>query len=186
MTCRLIIIGGTCLLAGTAPSIEGAHESKASPCPSPPGVFRGGPLPIPAKLVHVEPRFPERETPTHIGRQLWLGEIEIGVDGSVRSVRILRRVTIAPAWPEWEEAIPAAVRQWRYAVPCLMGKPHKVLLAVAFDPIARTFRGGSHVQGPEPSGPPNKALQPTRGATNDERRSQPNAVFCGPVRGSSR
>jgi hypothetical protein len=154
-----LILGGTWLLAGLLASNERAQISKASPCPSPSGAFRGGPLPIPAKLVHVEPRFPERETPTHIGRQLWLGEAEIGVDGSVLSVRILRRVTIAPAWPEWEEAIPAAVKQWRYAVPCMMGKPQKVLLAVAFDPIARTFRG-SHGQSPEPSVPPNGAWPP--------------------------
>lgn len=127
------------LLAAGILSAADAAPGQENPCPPAPSLFRGGSPPAPAKVRHFEPRFPTRSLPTTIGEGLWIGELAIDVDGRVRSVRVLRRVSITPPWPEWERAIPDAVRRWRYAVPCVMGKPRRVLMAVAFDPVRRAF-----------------------------------------------
>jgi hypothetical protein len=131
---------GAIMLTAGVMSAANTRAAEENPCPPAPSVFRGGPA-APDKVSHVDPRFPTRSTPTSIGEVLWIGELEVDVDGRVRSVNVLRRVSISPPWPEWERAIPAAVRKWRYAVPCVMGKPQRLRIVVVFDPIRREFRG---------------------------------------------
>ena len=166
----VVTTAGSLAAAGVFAQNQG---SDPTPCPPSPGVFRGGPLPAPSKLVHVDPVFPERQRPTRIGRQLWIGEAEIGVDGKVRSVKVVRKVSLDPPWPEWEEAIPAAVRQWRFSLTCLLGKPQRVFMTIVFDPAARQFRSQEpRPQRSEPPAqrPPNNQLQRTKPAQAMELR----------------
>ena len=129
------------LISITAVGLLGqSPPPEPTPCPPSAGVFRGGPLPTPDKLMHVDPVFPERAAPTKVGEQLWIGEAEIGEQGKVLSVKVLRRVSLEPAWPEWEDAIPAALRQWRFSPSCLLGKPQRVFLTITFDPKTLKFR----------------------------------------------
>jgi hypothetical protein len=148
----------------SAPALLQPRPPEPTPCPSSPGVFRGGPLPEPRKLVHVNPVFPQRRQRTRIGTTLWIGEAQIGVDGKVLSVEVLRRVSLDPPWPEWEEAIPAAVRQWRFSPACLLGKPQKVFMTIMFDPIVGQFRSReprSEPSMPPARRPPSNEMKPT-------------------------
>jgi hypothetical protein len=81
----------------------------------------------PRKIVSASPEFPVRATPTtHFGSTTWYGVAEILPDGSVANVRVLRPFDVKPSWPEFEEAVPAAIRKWRYEPVCVDGHPVKV------------------------------------------------------------
>jgi hypothetical protein len=85
------------------------------------------------------------------------------VDGKVLSVKVVRKVSLDPPWPEWEEAIPAAVRQWRFSLTCLLGKPQRVFMTIVFDPAARQFRSQEpRPQRSEPPAQPNNEMKLTR------------------------
>jgi hypothetical protein len=84
----------------------------------------------PRKVRHVSPRFPTRRTPTRFSSAMWVGVAEIDVDGSVSRVRTVRPIKADPPWPEFEDAFPAAIRQWKYQPRCVDGQPVKVELRV--------------------------------------------------------
>ncbi len=58
----------------------------------------------------------------------WVGAAEIDVDGSVTRVRTIRSLKVDPPWPELEDAVPAAIRQWKYEPRCVDGQPVKTEL----------------------------------------------------------
>jgi hypothetical protein len=82
----------------------------------------------PRKLRHVPIRFPEFKAPTRFSGLWWIVEGEIDTDGSIASVRVLRRIKTDPPWPEGEEAISEAIRQWRFEPTCVDGRPVRVKL----------------------------------------------------------
>jgi hypothetical protein len=85
----------------------------------------------PRKVRHVPLRFPKRDAPTRFSGTVWMGTAEIDVDGGVVRVRVVRPIKTQPPWPEWEDAIPAAIRQWKYEPVCVNGQPVKTELTVA-------------------------------------------------------
>ena len=93
---------------------------------------------MPVKTSHTEvmipgdrpdrPESPERpETPSEIH-----AEILIGPFGAVLEATIVH--ASEPRWPEAEQAILAAVRQWRYEPQTLDGKPITVCSTVVMKP----------------------------------------------------
>ncbi len=112
--------------------------ASATPCP-PESLYRGGAPVPPAKLRHVEPAFPSRSVATEFGAGPWHLELRLGATGIVEAVSVLRRSAITPPWPEWEHALLAAIRQWRYSPTCVLGRRVPVYLAIRFDPISRAF-----------------------------------------------
>ena len=131
------------LVCATAASERGAPDAR-QPCPPPPqhAVSRWPPEGPPQKVFHVDPEFPSRTTPTQFEPSAWVGEFDILTDGRVGEVRVLRPARIDPPWPEWEEAISAAIRKWRYGVPCVGGRPRMLRMSAVFFPRTRTFFAG--------------------------------------------
>jgi outer membrane biosynthesis protein TonB len=60
-----------------------------------------------------------------------VGEVLIGVDGKVRGVWPVKEVEFSPPWPEFNEAIEAAVRQWVFEPTKADGRPVPVCMAVS-------------------------------------------------------
>lgn len=83
----------------------------------------------PKKVHHVEPRFPTREdVPT--GRVKWLGEALIDTTGKVRQVWVVQEPEFERPWPEFSDAILAAVRQWEYEPATLNGRSVPVCMTI--------------------------------------------------------
>lgn len=87
--------------------------------------------PEPRKIRHVPPRFPRLSQRTRSLVPFWLGVAEIGTDGRVAHVRTVRPIKADPPWPELQESILAAVRQWEYEPACVDGHPAKVELTIS-------------------------------------------------------
>jgi hypothetical protein len=94
---------------------------------------RGVPRLEPRQIFHVSPRFPVRNTPTRFSSTQWSGVVEIGPDGRVTKVRVLRPIKTQPPWPEWENSIPDALRRSRYEPVCVDGHPVRTELHVTME-----------------------------------------------------
>jgi hypothetical protein len=109
-----------------------------SPPPSTLGARRGGPafqslsaeMTPPVRVVQVAPSYPERGAPCRASSRVWIGEIDIDETGDVAEVRTIQPIRCDPPWPEWEEAIPAAIRQWKYEPAAREGRPVPVVITV--------------------------------------------------------
>ena len=109
-----------------------------SPPPSLPAGSRGRPgyqrlsegVTAPVRVVEVTPTYPEREAPCGAPSPVWIGEISIDQAGDVAEVRTVQPIRCDPPWPEWEDAIPAAIRQWKYEPAVRGGKPVPVVITV--------------------------------------------------------
>ena len=136
------IIAGTMLTV--FPVVRGAEDApprlvKAGHCLSIGSKVLGqkvlpiqGKVTPPRKLRNVQPEYPSREGSV-VGRGLWLGEVLIDADGRVREVFAVQEVEFDPPWPEFNDAIPAAIRRWQYVPAVLKGKPAAVCLTVTMD-----------------------------------------------------
>lgn len=92
--------------------------------PSPPPVVRVGGKIHPPKLVHrVDPEYPPLAIQARVSTLIIL-EAQVGVDGRVKSVRVLR------GHPLFDDAAMAAVKQWRYQPLLLNGLPIEFILTV--------------------------------------------------------
>jgi len=98
-------------------------------CISQMGVRR--PQTQPRLLHHVSPAFPERQAPTRFSGTMWVGEARVGRDGRVVEVKVVRAIRPDPPWPEWEQAIPDAIRRWQYEPLCVDGRTVEWTVTVA-------------------------------------------------------
>jgi hypothetical protein len=94
-------------------------------------VERGVGASEPRALRHAMPRFPKLGPRTRVMTTTWVGVAEIDLDGSVTRVRTIRRLKLDPPWPEFEDAFPAAIRQWKYEPRCVDGQPVKTKLTIS-------------------------------------------------------
>lgn len=84
----------------------------------------------PRKLRHVQAQVPKPPRRIRSLVPSWMGVAEIGTDGSVTNVRTLRPIRADPPWPELQESIVTAIRQWKYEPPCVDGHPAKTELTI--------------------------------------------------------
>ena len=66
------------------------------------------------KVRDAAPDYPTRQGTTKAVSSIWIGEALVDATGTVREVWTIRPLSFDPAWPEFEAAIPAAVRKWSY------------------------------------------------------------------------
>ena len=145
MRLRHVALIAACLAAGCGAGNEPPPDPAVrwepslptmTPIPAPsvvciPQISRGSAASEPRKVHHVSPRFPTRDTPTRFSSTVWVGVVEIAVDGSVTRVRTVRPIKTSPPWPEWENALPSAIRQWKFEPKCVDGQPVKTELTMA-------------------------------------------------------
>lgn len=84
-------------------------------------VLPGGGIEVPQRVHDVEVRLPDRELPASADL---LVELVIQYDGAVRDVKVTQ--SFDPAWPQGEQAVVEAIRQWRYEPPRLGTTPMTV------------------------------------------------------------
>ena len=89
----------------------------------------------PRKIRHVPFRFPRERGKHWFHNSVWYGTVTIGDQGEVISVCALRRFQVDPPWPELDEAIVSAMRQWQYEPVCGDGKstPFEMRVTVIID-----------------------------------------------------
>jgi periplasmic protein TonB len=108
---------------------SGAMRDEIPPPPPPPAAAASGPLRVggivraPEKIVHVPPKYPSLARSAGVDGVVIL-EAEIGEDGTIRDVRVLRTI------PLLDQAAVEAVRQWRFTPTLLNGQPVSVLMTV--------------------------------------------------------
>ena len=66
------------------------------------------------KVRDAQPEYPTRQGSSRAVSSIWIGEALVDKDGTVRDVWTIRPLRFEPAWPEFEAAIPAAIRKWSY------------------------------------------------------------------------
>lgn len=88
-----------------------------------------GGVPMPARVSEAPIEIPERE-PLPEGEIVV--ELVIRPDGSVGEAAVIRTTT--PPWPEAEEAVLEAIRQWRFEEPKLDGTPIAVCTTMRIRP----------------------------------------------------
>lgn len=66
------------------------------------------------KVRDAAPDYPTRQGTTRAVASIWIGEALVDSAGTVREVWTIRPLSFEPAWPEFEAAIPAAIRKWSY------------------------------------------------------------------------
>lgn len=66
------------------------------------------------KVRNVPPKYPELPVGTTVRIGPWVGEILIGVDGSVVRVWTIRDVRFKPPFPPFNRAIVDAIQQWKF------------------------------------------------------------------------
>lgn len=108
---------------GTIRQVEAGHE--AARAPTPPSstqtqahlwgqaVRLGDKIKPPKLLRRVEPKLPVSQT-RRTCRGLYNLECVTNREGDVVDSHFLKKAVFEPPWPEYEEAIVDAVRQWRY------------------------------------------------------------------------
>ena len=86
----------------------------------------------PKKIRDVRPSYPTRQASSG-GKGPWLGEALIDANGKVREVWALHELEFDPPWPEFNDAIPAAIRQWEYEPALVKGKAVPVCMTIRMD-----------------------------------------------------
>jgi hypothetical protein len=85
----------------------------------------------PRRLREPVLEFPTRQGSSTAKSTIWVGEALIDATGKVRSVWTLRPLRFEPAWPEFDEAVVAGVRQAAYEPPMVDGKSSPVCVTVS-------------------------------------------------------
>jgi hypothetical protein len=83
------------------------------------------------KVRNATPEYPTRQGSSKALSSMWLGEALVDKTGTVREVWTIRPLRFEPAWPEFEAAIPAAIRQWSYEPALVDGVPVPVCVTVS-------------------------------------------------------
>ena len=89
----------------------------------------GGKTSAPHKLRDVRPAYPTRDVETR-GSGMWMADVLIDQEGDIRRVWVLREPIIDPPWPEFDEALVSAVRQWKYEPTIVRGRRVPVCMTV--------------------------------------------------------
>ena len=71
-------------------------------------------FPAPRKLRSVQPDYPTRPGSSKMESSIWVGEALVDQEGKVRDVWTIRPLRFDPAWPEFEDALLASIRQTVY------------------------------------------------------------------------
>ncbi len=87
-------------------------------------VLAGAAVPEPEPLRALPPRLPVRGQPP-MARESVV-QLVVGPDGGVSEVQIVQ--TMGPTWPEEDQAILAAIRDWRFAPSHVDGAPVSVCI----------------------------------------------------------
>ena len=94
---------------------------------------RAGVVTRPLKKVRTAtPEYPTRQGTTTAVSSIWIGEALVDATGTVREVWTIRPLSFDPAWPEFEAAIPAAVRKWSYEPPIVDGVATPACVTISF------------------------------------------------------
>ena len=113
---------------------SGRPAPQLSPIPSatdrpgrigqPPRLFRPGEgATEPVVISFAQPVIPASSISRHIGGGAFVFEVVVAANGQVQSARTLRRPTIQPPWPEFEEAYRQAALSGRYQPATYQGRP---------------------------------------------------------------
>jgi protein TonB len=104
--------------------------------PGPKPMPVGGAVKAPKKLHDVAPVVPYRKTPPTGSPIL---EAIIATDGTVAEATVVR--SFDPPWPEGDEALVEAIKQWKYKPTLMDGKPipvcTKIMLNVEWTELSR-------------------------------------------------
>jgi TonB family protein len=112
------------LADGTASPPERSIPVAGPSLPAAPNVVRvGGDIKYPARVVHVEPVYPDAARQMGVQGVVIL-EVLIAEDGKVQDARIMRSI------PELDEAAMTAVRQWAFTPTVVNGVPMKAIMTV--------------------------------------------------------
>ena len=84
------------------------------------------------KVRDAAPDYPTRQGTTKAVSSIWIGEALVDATGTVREVWTIRPLSFDPAWPEFEAAIPAAVRKWSYEPPLVDGVAVPACVTISF------------------------------------------------------
>jgi hypothetical protein len=127
---------GTTLMALSLASVAQATPTRACVEESEKLVGRramlaGKDLPALHKVRDAVPEYPSRQGASRSISSIWIGEALVDKDGTVREVRTLRPLRFEPAWPEFEAAIPAAIRKWSYEPAVVDGAPAPACVTVS-------------------------------------------------------
>ena len=79
----------------------------------------------PALVKKVEPKFPTREKGEKLKGSIVILEAVVNRSGNVANIKVLRSVH-----PKFDEAVVAAVKQWKYKPASKKGKPISVYFVV--------------------------------------------------------
>jgi hypothetical protein len=83
------------------------------------------------KVRDAVPDYPTRQGTTRAVASIWIGEALVDNTGTVREVWTIRPLRFEPAWPEFEAAIPAAIRKWGYEPAIVDGAAAPVCVTVS-------------------------------------------------------
>jgi len=107
------------------------QQTAASPAPTTGGPLRiGGAVNAPRRITYVEPTYPAEASSARVEGQTIL-EVVLGVDGKVKSTRVLRSL------PIFEQAARDAVSQWVYEPTTLNGVPVEIVMTVVVNFILK-------------------------------------------------
>lgn len=125
---------GTTLLALTVASAVEAGPPRACVDESERLVGRRAAVPArPLKKVRdAAPDYPTRQGSSSALSTIWIGEALVDRTGTVREVWTIRPLRFEPAWPEFEAAIPAAIRKWSYEPASVDGETVPVCVTISF------------------------------------------------------
>ncbi len=87
-------------------------------------------LPAPRRLRSVQPAYPTRPGSSKMAASIWIGEALVDQDGKVRDVWTIRPLRFEPAWPEFEDALRASIRQTVYEPVVIDGKAVPVCITI--------------------------------------------------------
>ena len=88
-------------------------------------------FPAPRKLRSVQPDYPTRPGSSKMVSSIWVGEALVDQDGKVRDVWTIRPLRFEPAWPEFEDALRASIRQTVYEPSVIDGKAVPVCVTIS-------------------------------------------------------
>jgi hypothetical protein len=88
-------------------------------------------FPAPRKLQSVQPDYPTRPGSSKMVSSIWVGEALVDGDGKVRDVWTIRPLRFEPAWPEFEDALRASIRQTVYEPSVIDGKAVPVCVTIS-------------------------------------------------------
>jgi outer membrane biosynthesis protein TonB len=126
----LVIVVATCCVTQIAASVAQSANITKSPqfgiceqeAPRSAGMKPtriGGRVRPPKKVRDVPPKYPEQPAQT-VGSGMWVAEALIDAKGKISHVWTIREVSFKPPFPEFNQSIVEAIRQWEFE-PTIIG-----------------------------------------------------------------